>query len=183
MGSHEERLASDQSAWNAAVRLGTFSYRALAAEASIPIERATRLTRGWVRLGSVAGLGKGGGKKLMFRVTAESFPASSISRRQSPDGNMWLAMRKLGGAFTPTDIAAHATTEAVSVSREDAQAFCQMLVRAGYLRVQRKAAPPRREAVYRLIKNTGPMPPRERRVRAIWDPNLAEFTHMPEASL
>jgi len=183
MGAHEDRLASDEAAWNAALRLGKFSYAALAAEAAIPIVRATRLTRGWVRLGAVEEMGKVGSNKLMFRVVAEALPATVTPSRQSPDANMWLAMRKLGGAFTPTDIATHASTDAVGVSRADAQSFCQMLVRAGYLRVQRKAVPDKREAIYRLIKNTGPKPPRERRVRAIWDPNLAEFTHLPEATV
>ncbi|MDP2064178.1 MAG: hypothetical protein Q8Q63_03405 [Phaeovulum sp.] len=35
--------------------------------------------------------------------------------------------------------------------------------------------PGRREAIYRLIRNTGPRPPRERRVRAVWDDNLGEL--------
>jgi hypothetical protein len=41
-----------------------------------------------------------------------------------------------------------------------------------------KALPGRREAIYRLVRDTGPRPPRERRVRAVWDENLGEYTYI-----
>ncbi|MCW1934096.1 hypothetical protein [Pararhodobacter zhoushanensis] len=181
MGAHQQRLASDQAAWNAARRLPKFSYAALAAEAGVPIERATRLTRGWVRVGVVEELGRVGSNKLIFRVCRDVETPPQSRPDQSAEGNMWRTMRALRAAFTPTDIAAHATTEAVRASTADAQAYCQMLVRAGYLKVARKAVPNRREAVYRLVKDTGPKPPRERRLRVVWDDNLAEVTHLPVA--
>jgi len=180
MGAYEPRVCSDEAAWLAAHRLGQFSYASLAAEALIPIERATKLVRAWVRLRAVEELGKIGGNKLQFRVALSDLP--QVRRhRESPTVNMWNTMRALKSAFTPTDIAAISTTDAVSVASADAQGYCQMLVRAGYLRVARKASPSKsREAVYRLIRDTGPRPPRERRVRAVWDDNLSTFTHLPE---
>lgn len=179
MGVHAQRLASDQSAWNAARRMAQFSYTALSAEAGIPVARATKLVRGWVRAGVVEELGKAGTNKLMFRVCRALDVPPAMPRAQTAEGNMWRAIRGLRNAFSPTDIATHATTDVVKIASVDAQVFCQMLVRAGYLRVARKAAPPRREAIYRLVRDTGPKPPRERRVRAVWDDNLAEFTHLP----
>lgn len=81
-------------------------------------------------------------------------------------------------AFSAIDLAAHSNTPEVAVTPEAAREYCQMLTRAGYLRVERAAIPGRREAVYRLIKNTGPRPPMERRVRAVFDENLGEIVHV-----
>jgi hypothetical protein len=92
-------------------------------------------------------------------------------------GNLWRAMRMLQG-FSPVDLAAHAATPTVAVSPEDAAAYCQTLTRAGYLRVVRKAAPPLRPAIYRLVRNTGPLPPVLRRVRAVIDGNTGQIVHV-----
>lgn len=141
------------------------------------MERASDLVRGWAKAGRVELIGRAERKRLKYRVATSGVASLAEGRTQTSWGNMWRAMRGLT-SFTPLDIATHATTDAVSVSREEAAVYCQMLVRAGYLRVLRKALPGRREASYRLIRNTGPMPPRERRVRAVYDDNLQEYTHL-----
>ena len=69
-------------------------------------------------------------------------------------------------------------TDLVPVSLKDAHIYCQLLLKAEYLRVQQKAVPGRREASYRLIRNTGPLPPMERRVRAVIDQNEGKVTYL-----
>jgi hypothetical protein len=81
-------------------------------------------------------------------------------------------------SFSPTDVMAHSHTPEFEVSLGTAQEYCQMLARSGHLRVMTKALPGRREAIYRLVRDTGPRPPRERRVRAVWDENLGEYTYI-----
>lgn len=172
----------EQIAWSAALRLVEFDYRALSEEAQVGYETVGTWVRRWLRQGKVEALGKAGGQTIRYRVTgAEVLPRHPTGRggAQSAQGNMWRTMRAMRTAFTPTDIAAHSTTDAVAVSHDDARGFCQMLTRAGYLRVVRKALPPRREAVYQLIRDTGPRPPRERRLRVVWDDNRGEITHLP----
>ncbi|MCC5966161.1 MAG: hypothetical protein JJU24_08485 [Natronohydrobacter sp.] len=169
--------------WQAAVRLGEFTYHSLAGEAEVSRSGVQALVTGWLRQGVVIEARRERNGLIMFRVVAgETTPASlrpdgRARREETIQGNCWTAMRRLP-QFTPTDIAAHANTATCPVSVSEAQAYCQCLVRAAYLKVIRKAQPGRREAVYRLIRNTGPMPPRERRVRAIYDDNLCEFTHL-----
>jgi hypothetical protein len=96
------------------------------------------------------------------------------ARARSPEQNMWTAMRQMKSGFTPRDLAAHAATEATPVSPELAQEYCRSLMGAGYLGVNRKAVPGKTEAIYRLIKNTGPTAPREKRVRAVFDGNTEQ---------
>ena len=42
-----------------------------------------------------------------------------------------------------------------------------------------KARPGVRAARYRLVRDTGPRAPRERRVRALWDDNERRYAHVP----
>lgn len=176
----DEKDILQQVAWTAAGRLTEFDRKALAEAAQIGIDTAGTWIRRWAKAGRIEALGKKDGTTERYRVIGETREAPArLTGKQTPDLNMWRSMRAFRAPFTAVDIAAHSTTEAVSVSTEEARAFCQMLVRSGYLRVLRTAVPGKREAIYRLIRDTGPKPPRERRVRAIWDPNLDAFTHLP----
>lgn len=88
--------------------------------------------------------------------------------------NMWRSIYMLR-EFTHEDIAQHATTSDVTVSPETARAYIGFLMRCGYLKVLRKAQPIKgRLAQYRLIRNTGPLPPQVQRVKRIYDPNIKE---------
>lgn len=144
---------------------------------------AARYVRNWTRTG-IAELARREGHRRYFRIAAhargdiaEQRIREAMIGAQSPIGNMWRSMRMMA-EFSPTDIAAHSCTDETPVTEADAAAYCRTLVVAGYLRVVRKAIPGQRTATYRLIRNTGPRPPRERRVRAVYDDNLGQFTHV-----
>lgn len=94
--------------------------------------------------------------------------------------NMWRSMRMLG-QFTPRDIVAHSNTDTVTVSDATAQSYCSMLLKARYLRVVQKAVPGKRQATYRFVRNTGPLPPQIQRVKQVFDPNIREVTYYPGA--
>ena len=94
--------------------------------------------------------------------------------------NMWRTMRMLK-TFTPRDLVAHANTPDVTVSELTARSYCSMLLKAGYLRVMQKAVPGKRQATYKFVRNTGPMPPQIQRVKQVYDPNLGEVTFYPGA--
>lgn len=92
--------------------------------------------------------------------------------------NMWNSMRGLV-EFSPRDIAAHSTTPDVRVTEPTVKSYCTMLLRTGYLRVLRKAEPSAgRQAVYRLIRNSGPKPPQIQRIKQVFDPNTGTV-HVP----
>jgi hypothetical protein len=95
---------------------------------------------------------------------------------RDPVANMWRAMRVLD-TFTPRDVAAIADIEEAPVSEKDAAGYCQLLLRGEYLRVIEKAQAGVRPATYKLTRNTGPLPPREKRIRALWDDNLGGTTY------
>lgn len=98
------------------------------------------------------------------------------SRVVTGDGcdNMWRTMRAMV-EFSPRELASHSTTDTVGVSETHAKVYCSKLLAAGYLRVLRKARPGQQQAVYRLIRNTGPRPPVVQRVQRVFDPNNGKY--------
>ncbi len=83
---------------------------------------------------------------------------------------MWRVMRanKKDG-FAAADLGAHATEP---LSPTEVRNYINILLSCGYLKVIQKSAPRSgRVARYRLIKDTGPIPPRLQNVRQLYDPN------------
>tara|TARA_R110002049_G_scaffold73362_2_gene189749 strand:+ start:11659 stop:12270 length:612 start_codon:yes stop_codon:yes gene_type:complete len=115
---------------------------------------------------------------IKFRVIVDPAPyhAPRLNRNGKPVSqgggveNMWRTMRMIG-EFSPRDIAVHATTDIVSVTDTTAKAYCTKLLKAGFLKVVSKAKPPTKQAVYRLVRNTGPKPPIIQRTQQVFDPN------------
>lgn len=171
-------------AWNAALLMEDFTYYELGAAASLAADTVGNYVREWMAQGLAEKVGTDPDGRVRCRlVDADARRPvrlrrdGSATRQQTKHGNMWTAMRGLR-EFSPIDIAAHACTIEVHVTDEDAREYCRMLVLAGYLKVLRKAQPGRKPAMYRLMRNTGPQPPRERRVRAVYDDNLHEFAYV-----
>lgn len=120
-----------------------------------------------------------GERGLRFKLTHK---AGVQPPRLRPDGtpaeqgsgqlNMWRSMR-VTREFSTTDLAAYSTVPPVVVSPASAQKYCARLARTGFLRPL-----PRRSRAdgmrYRLIRNTGPKPPRIRRDGTVEDPNTGE---------
>ncbi|SUZ34108.1 hypothetical protein ROE7235_03890 [Roseibaca ekhonensis] len=181
--THDNRAARHALIWTAACELGEFTYADLAARAEVSLSTVQNVVKAWLRQERAVELDKGPKRALRFRVVADGQVPAELRadgrkrRAETAQGNCWTAMRRLR-SFTPTDIAAHASTDTCEVRRDFAQSYCQMLSRAGYLHVLKKALPGRREATYRLARNSGPLAPVERRVRAVYDPNESQITHV-----
>jgi hypothetical protein len=178
----DNRVARHKHIWDAACDLGLFTYDDLAKRAEVSRSNAQDRVRGWLRDGLVVQERHGSSRLLHFRVLTDPAEREHVKAKadlpeEGVAANCWRVMRRLS-QYTPTDVAAHATTTACKVTLKDARDYCQLLMRAGYLRAVRKALPGKRDAVYRLIKDTGPLAPRLRRVRAVEDRNQRTLTHL-----
>jgi hypothetical protein len=160
-------------AWAIAQRMTAFGYGEIEAELKIGAKQAMRIVRGWDAAGLLSPVQSGPGLRKLWRVTPEAVRPQATKGRTAED-NLWTAMRGLK-SFTPTDLCAHSTSHELVVTVDEATSYCRALCAAGYLGVARKAEPGRREAIYRLARNTGPKPPREKRVRAVIDDNTKDI--------
>ncbi|MCU9850378.1 hypothetical protein OEZ60_20545 [Defluviimonas sp. WL0024] len=149
----------------------SFCYRDLSLALSMHQTCVGKMVRKWAEEGLIELSHVGDRKRRYYRVIQGKKPANT----GTVTGNLWRAMRMLK-SFTPLDLAAHARTPEVGVEERSALDYCEVLSRTGYLKLERKAdARLHRAAVYRLIRNTGPIPPQPRRVTAVYDGNLAEY--------
>lgn len=162
-------------AWAVAQRLEIFGYSEIAAELSITHKVASTIVRGWLEEGRIRQRGGGAGNaRLMFRIAdhhQEPKDRSSMVSQQ-----LWNAACGLK-TFTPVDLQAHCRAD-LRIEPREASSYCQALLRAGYLAVKVTAIPGQREATYRLIRNSGPRAPREKRVQTVWDPNEAGYVYI-----
>ncbi|APE43627.1 hypothetical protein BOO69_09530 [Sulfitobacter alexandrii] len=98
-------------------------------------------------------------------------------RRQTGDGAIWAAMRTLK-MFTPDEIAL-AIGVGDGLPNEDAiRSYVSLLREAGYLSVIQKARPGVRAARYRLVRDTGPLPPKRQRKTVLIDGNEERVVHV-----
>ena len=171
-----------EAAWAHVQTLGEFTVPDLS-RYGISSGTARKYCRRWHREGRIRITDRMVDRARVYAVIENPvLDRNGLPTKPSIEGNMWRSMRQLA-EFSPTDIAAHSNVGIVSVDLKTAQAYCRDLLKAGYLHVRRKARPGARQAIYRLIRDTGPAAPARRRVSGVYDPNTEEFIpNMAEAT-
>ena len=184
MSSNRKRYQGTATHWNYATKMtvGTEGFTAhdLSASQTIPMKVAYGIIADWIDQGVIETCGKNLKARKLYRVKQEAAPKLfEVSDGQTGDPlqNMWSAMR-LVERFTHLDIQMYSNNSRAAVTVEDARGYCQRLATAGYLRVARKAGKMNPYALYQLIRNTGPLPPKLARKTVLHDPNNDEVTHV-----
>ncbi len=155
-----------------AATLPEFGYADIAIKMAVTEDHARKIVRAWKAKGLLDEVRSGHRLRSIWKVR-DGARSALAAKSRSPALNMWTAMRQMK-SFSPRELAAHATTEETEVTLEGAQDYCRALLGAGYLTVARKAVPGKVPAIYRLTRDTGPRPPREKRVRALIDDNTEQ---------
>jgi hypothetical protein len=194
-GASEIRPADEAAIWAVAHRLKIFSFESLMAETGRSKGQIQRLIKRWTGAHGLDLVRTDADNRKWWGVRPDQVAVPAIMDASgqrtaitgnpqdgsgTPHRNMWRQMIRMR-AFSPTDIAAMSNTETIAVSVDDARSYCQLLLRFGYLAVEKKARPGVVEARYRLINNTGPEAPQMRRIGVLVDPNLGEFIY-PEGA-
>ncbi|SDY54872.1 helix-turn-helix domain-containing protein [Citreimonas salinaria] len=154
--------------------MGEFCVEDLMKRVGLPVATARSYIRRWQDDGAIVLSRKD--DRIRYYIAAEQrVDLVTVAQDvKTPEGNMWRAMRQYR-QFSPLDITLVSNAGGVEVSIEKARSYCRALLEAGYLKVIDRAVPGRREAMYRLIANTGPDAPVVRRVSVLHDPNTDEF--------
>lgn len=173
MGTQTDRANNQGKLWKIAKSHAEFTVHELSAASHLSVDYVRAELRAWAEDGFVKQSGKRGRHVLWKVVEQTGTPATVVNPRTQED-RIWFAMRK-GGTFNAMDLAMWSNSTEFPVSAEKAQAYCRILLKAGYLRCETKADGKGRLATYRLVRNTGPRAPVERRIRALWDPNEETF--------
>jgi hypothetical protein len=168
------RSEMERMAWDRVKGLTEFHWSDLAA-VGVHDDTAQSYLRRWERAGRVTCIRKDMHRKIYrnceLQVVVDPEP---MEAEATPEGNMWRAMRR-AGTFSPIDVASRSNVGGVEVSVEKARAYCRQLLGSGHLKVRQTAIPGRREAIYQLIEDSGPFPPKPVRLAGILDPNTGAF--------
>lgn len=149
----------------------------------IPTQTGRGYINRWVRDAKITLVRKERNGTLVYTPVAPgSVRKGGAALVRSAENSMWTAMRGLR-TFSARDVAAHASSSQLTVSEKAAQIYCSHLLAAGYLKALQTAVPGHRKATYRMIRNTGPIGPRLRRVTALADPNIETLTIHEEAKI
>lgn len=162
--------------------LTTFTTRDLMKRLGVNGNSARVVVGRLVDRGLAHALPSAGNRTSYAHGSAEAAVAQSredVGPDMGPDPlrNMWRAMKALK-QFGVRDIVAVSNLATAPVSEKDVEAFCRLLVGGEYLREMQSAKRGVRPAIYHLARWTGPIPPVQRRVRAIEDPNLERITYV-----
>lgn len=96
--------------------------------------------------------------------------------------HMWNVMRRARSGFTVPELALDASTDDVKVTYQNAYQYCQLLERAGILKIQHTGERGR-GSTYVLLgsANTGPKPPRRYKAVMVYDQNRNRIVGSVEA--
>jgi hypothetical protein len=162
---------TDRIVWDAIKNLEFFNFSDVKIAVSIPETKLrtilSRLNRqGYTRIHH----SKGNRVFYTCQSNASEIEAQ-MSKRQTAEGAMWIAMR-ISKSFTVTDIFAGLAPSRPDVGLEDIITYSETLTSAGFLKMVRRAAPEGgRDVVYRLVNDTGPLPPKAQRGTVVIDQN------------
>lgn len=137
-------------------------------------DTARKFIRRWEKAGLIRMVRRDGSRKVFSHADRPPPAPLDPTAERTAEGNMWRSMRQLG-TFSPTDVAVHSNAGGIEVSVQQARAYIRMLLGTNYLRVKQTAIHGKREAVYQLIANSGPVAPRRRRIAGVFDPNTGTF--------
>jgi len=180
--SNQFRSDMEASAWRSAQTLRQIHWSDLLAFGVVR-STAKKFVNRWADAGLITRIPTDDSRKVYVRIDlSPTAPAPSPAYDDSAEGNMWRSMRGLK-VFSATDIAAHSNAGGVEVSVAQARAYCRLLVQSDHLRVQQTAIGGKRDAKFKLINNTGPVAPKPRKIKGVFDPNTADFVSLDKEVL
>ncbi len=174
-------LRGHQHFWNAMRERRTFTIAEIDGAGNARTDTVRDYVKRLARAGILRPAGSGAMGAVIYRIANDPGPEAPSVRRDGSiaprpgvgNEQMWRSMKMLG-TFSYRDLALAASTDEVKVKPATAQAFVKHLARASYLAVVVPAVAGKNIAVYRLIRNTGPLAPMIQRTDWVWDPNLQQ---------
>jgi len=155
----------------------------------VPEDTCRDYLRGLEKAGIIATVRKPatGIRQLWILVKDMGIEAPRIKRDGTPNKaglaqeQMWRTLRTLKGDTNARELAAHAATAEIPVAPGSAIDYLAKLWAGGYVQRTKEGGKGRRHATlcrYRLISNTGPLPPIVCKVDSLYDPNLGKVVWM-----
>ncbi len=131
--------------------------------------RVDKYLRHLKRMGMLTWVRRDGRTTFWTAFDTTDIQARAAEKRGCKEASIWKAMR-IFRAFTVEDLLAALMGDA-SITRDDIRAYAQMLARSKYLSVLQRGRGGNSPVRWRLVKDTGPLPPVRRRMTVVIDAN------------
>lgn len=155
----------------------TFTHLDLKTEVDVSEYRRTNLVGRLLNAKLIFEVGRKDNRKVFSAFDRAAAVKLSEKKRKTPLGSMWAAMRSMR-TFTPDEVLAVCAADWPELTRQEVQTYCSKITKAEYLKVIQKARPNTRPAKYRLINDSGPLPPRVRVLECVIDGNTDMATYV-----
>lgn len=167
----ELRTALERNTWAMIQGMGRIHWTKLAQKGVAP-STARKLLHRWCKDGALIQQPRDDQGRIFFALSdAEPTTPQPPAFDNSQEAHLWRGMRGLR-SFSVTDLVAHS---GVAVTATKAREYCRFLLLSGHIVTFKSGVPQKREAIYKLVRNTGPQAPRPMRIRGVLDPNTQVF--------
>lgn len=170
----EARDPSYQTVMKAAKELGRFTRADLVHSTGLSSSVVGQQVRRMMDRKEIVVVRKDAGVELLEFHTVTKL----VVDRSSPEAALWTAMRTMR-RFEPIDLITALKASDADVDLDAAKRYCNILLKARYLRCISKAVTGRRDARYTLTIDSGPLPPVQRRMTVLVDPNEERVAWVP----
>lgn len=168
----------ERAAWTKAKSMTEVHWDGLV-KAGVAPNMAKQYVRRWAKLGYIVQNAKQGHRKTYHHAGAKPVVVEETATCKTPEDAMWVVMTR-HRMFSVVDLAAIGSVGTIEVNEKQAQRYCDVLLRSGYLRVRQTAVTGKRPAIYQLINKTGMRAPVVRRLSGLFDPNQGSFKPFAE---
>lgn len=155
----------------------SFTYDDLLEVADLSIYKRQSFVSHLMAVGRVIQIEHIGRRKAFTVLTRQRWRRLRAEQRKSAPGLMWTAMRRQK-VFGPAEILSFIEASSPLTKIKEVKRYCSDLQVAGYLKVEKKARADGRMATYRLVRDTGPLPPVIRSLRCVVDGNTDKVAYV-----
>lgn len=131
--------------------------------------RTDRFLRRLKRAGILRFDGREGSHSFLTVFRTGDVLARAAEKRQTPEAAIWQAMRTLT-VFTVDDLSVALALRA-DITRDAIRKYALMLARSKYLATVQRGSRTGSAERWRLIRDTGPLPPKRKRMAVVIDAN------------
>jgi len=175
--SYTPTNANERAMWNAMTTRQKFTHADITALTGVKEHARTNFFAKMKRLGHLRECGRKDLKALYTVLDAQAAQDFAAKKRASKAGAVWAVMRTLG-EFTAPEINMSIDADKITITDVWLTNYIGLLLAAGYLKVMNRAAPGRRPTRYRLVNNTGPLPPEIKTKAILVDGNKERVVHV-----
>ncbi|WP_339696128.1 hypothetical protein [Celeribacter baekdonensis] len=180
--SYTPENEAEQVMWDFIVSKTSVTHADIKGAVDVTDYKRTNFVAKLKRLGVLQKCGKLGIHDLFTVHDTEALRKNDTEKRQSAHGGMWASMRVLKN-FTPIEVRMAILQRHPDITEKAVTTYCQKLLKAQYLRVVQTAKIGVRPAHYKLINDTGPLPPQVKHKQVIIDGNDGTVVHVEGAQL